>query len=373
MKIKIVHLTDNLNIGGLERSLAIVAENLDKARYEIGVWCLLGGGKIAEELQVDGIEVKVLNFSNSHKIRSLLRLAGRLREEKIKIVHCWGFSAGVWGRLAAVIAGVPARFAHAQNLCDDLGGKARFIEYSLSFFTDKVIACSEAVKRCLIGFTGIPAHKIVTIYNSVDIQRFRKTESGEEARREFNLAGDDIVIGAVSRLVAVKGHIYLLSAAANVLKEFPRVKFFIVGDGPLKEELKNKAEELNIGKSVIFAGLRGDIPRLLSAMNIFVQPSIIREGLPLAIAEAQACSLAVVASDIGGNSEIVNDKVTGLLVPSADIGALSESLIFLLRSPDKAKEMGRAGRLLCEEKFSSKRMIKEIESLYGGPGLKNRS
>jgi glycosyltransferase involved in cell wall biosynthesis len=372
IKIKIVHLVDDLKVGGLERSLAIVAENLDKAKYEVSVWCLLGEGKIADELKAKGIEVKVLNFSSAHKIRSLLKLTRWLRQEKVKIVHCWGLSAGVWGRVAAVIAGVLIRFSHVQNLYYDLVRKERCIEYILSFFTTQVIACSEAAKRCLIEFIGIKAEKITTIYNSVEIQKFSPKEDAKDVRKEFNLSEEDIIIGTVSRLVPVKGHIYLLNAAIKVLKEFPRVKFLIVGDGPLKAELKNKAEELGIKENVIFSGLREDIPRLVSAMNIFVQPSIIKEGLPLAIAEACAFALAVVASDIGGNSEIVQDQKTGILVSPADSDALARGLIFLLRNPDKAKEMGQAAQLLCKEKFSSETMMQKIEALYSSH-LKNRS
>lgn len=363
-KINVVHLVDDLKLGGLEKTLAIIVKNLDMSRYRVSIWCLISGGRIAEELKEKGVEVKILRFSISAKIRSLIRLTWRLKKEKIDILHCWGISGGVWGRCAAILAGVPIKFAHVQNLYYDLSRKARLIERLLSIFTDKVIACSETVSRCLIGFIGIQEHKIETIYNSVEIEKFSKIQDVQDIRREFNLSKEDIIIGTVSRLVPVKGHIYLLKSAVKVVKDFPRAKFLIIGEGPLKEELQNKATELGIKNNVIFTGLREDIPRLLSVMNIFIQPSIIKEGLPLAIAEACACTLAVIASDIGGNSEVVRDKETGLLVPPADVDALSKSLIFLLQDYQKVKQMGQAGRRFCEERLSSETMMQKIHRLY---------
>lgn len=372
MKTNVVHLVDDLKIGGLERTLAIVVENLDKAKYNVSVWCLIGGGRIADKLRERGFEVKILKLSTSTRIHSLLRLTWRLRKEKVKILHCWGISGGVWGRFASILAGVPIRFVHVQNLHYDLKRKGRLIEYFLSFFTDRIIACSEAVKKCLIEFIGIKKHKIETIYNSIEIQKFNRTSNSQTVRNEFNLDIKDIVIGNVSRLVPVKGHYYLLEAVAKILKEFPQVKLLLVGDGPLRKDLEAKAEELGIKGKVIFTGLREDIPRLLSIMDIFVLPSVVKEGLPLAVAEAEACALVVVATDIGGNSEVVKDKETGLLIPPGDVQSLTKSLIFLLKNPQRAKQMGEAGRRLCEERFSSDMMMQKMHHLYSLYAMKTK-
>ncbi|NOZ70017.1 MAG: glycosyltransferase, partial [Deferribacteres bacterium] len=112
MKTVVVHLVDDLNVGGLERTLAIIVKNLDRDRYRTVVWCLIGGGRIADELQRHGFEVDILGLSPSDRMRSLLKLARRLRQEKADIVHCWGVSAGVWGRAASVLSRVPVRLVH---------------------------------------------------------------------------------------------------------------------------------------------------------------------------------------------------------------------------------------------------------------------
>ncbi len=366
MKTAVVHLVDDLNVGGLERTLAIIVKNLDKDRYRTAVWCLIGGGRIADELKRQGFEVVILGLRPSHRIRSLLELACRLRRERVQILHCWGASAGVWGRAASIPARVPVRLVHVQNTYYNFSRRERLKERFLSMFTDRIIACSEAVRTCLVEFIGIKGHKIQTVHNSVEIQRFRKIADTRPVRAEFSLAPEDIVVGSVSRLVPVKGHHCLLAASVNVLKKFPAVKFLVVGDGPLRKDIEAAAsEESVIRRNFIFTGYREDIPRLLSIMDIFVHPSGVREGLPLAVAEAMACGIPVVAGDVGGTSEIVKHGETGLLVPPGDIYALAESIVFLVENPEKAAEMGRRGREVVEERFSSGLMVDKIENLYG--------
>lgn len=364
MSINVVHVVDDLNTGGLERTLAIIVKNLDRSKYHVSVWCLLGEGVVAEELKENGIKIEVIDFSISRKIRSLFNLVRKLKKEKVEILHCWGVSGGVWGRSAAILAGVPIKFVHVQNLYYDLKRKPRLIEYLLSFFTDKVIACSLAVKECLTTFIGINENKIETVYNCVDLNTFYKSNNSDHIREDYNLSTQNIIVGSVSRLCKVKGHKFILEAALRLRKKFPHVRFLIVGEGPLKEELEEKIENLGLKNEVILTGLRQDIPQLLSAMDIFVQPSIVKEGLPLAIAEAGACSLAVVASDVGGNSEIVKDQVTGIIFPPGDVDAFSEALSSLIESPSKKREMGEAARKLCEELFSSETMLKKTDDLY---------
>ncbi len=365
MKTLVVHLVDDLNVGGLERTLAVIVKNLDKERYRTVVWCLIGGGLIADELQGHGFEVDILGLSTSDRMRSLFRLARRLRQERADIVHCWGVSAGVWGRAASVLSRVPVRLVHVQNTYYDLSRRDRFKERFLSMFTERIIACSEAVRTCLVDFIGIKGHRIETVHNSVDVRKFRRIHDTRRVRAEFNLAEEDTVVGNVSRLVPVKGHHCLLAASVNVLRKFPDIKFLVVGDGPLKKDIEAAASEDPVmRRNFIFTGYREDIPRLLSVMDVFVHPSGMREGLPLAVAEAMACGIPVVAGDVGGTSEIVKHGETGLLVPPGDIHALADSIVFLVENPEKARRMGMKGRKSVEERFSSGLMVNKIENLY---------
>ncbi|MCX7661079.1 MAG: glycosyltransferase, partial [Candidatus Omnitrophica bacterium] len=153
-KIKVIHLVDDLKIGGLERMLATIVTHLDKNRYEVMVGCLIGGGDIAEELIRKNIQVKILSFSKSPFL-VLWRLIFWLRKEKPKIIHCWALSAGVLGRLAGFFVFVPVIILHVQNVYYGLSEKQRIIERILSFITHKIIACSEGVKESLVNFVKI--------------------------------------------------------------------------------------------------------------------------------------------------------------------------------------------------------------------------
>ncbi len=172
------------------------------------------------------------------------------------------------------------------------------------------------------------------------------------------------VVGTVSSLTPHKGHEYLIQAASLVLDTLPPVKFLIVGDGPLRKRLEEQAKELNIHSSVIFTGKRKDIPEILSLLDVFVLPSHTREGLGIAIIEAMAAERPVVATDIGGIPEVVDDGETGVLVPPEDTEALSKAIITLLQDPPRAKTMGEKGRTRIKEMFTTTKMLSEIEHVY---------
>jgi glycosyltransferase involved in cell wall biosynthesis len=362
--IKVIHIVDDLKIGGLERTLAMIALGLNKDRYDVSVWCLAGRGAVADELCGRGVSVRTFNFASLSRSKAFRELVRALKEEKPDITHSWGLSGGVLGRSASILAGVKVRILHVQNIYDKLPLKDRFIDWALSFFTDEIISCADAVKGSLVKNICIDPKKIHTIYNSVDLKVFGQQYDKASVRAELGIGPDDIVVGSASRLVPIKGQSYLLQAAVPIMREYPHVKMLIVGEGPSKPVLEREAGDLGIADRVIFAGIRTDMPRMLQAIDVFVLPSTVREGLPLTVAEAHASSLPVIATDVGGNREIVINMQTGLLVPPMDASALTGALRSLLNDPGKALEMGRAGKRRCEEVFSSTAMVASIGALY---------
>jgi glycosyltransferase involved in cell wall biosynthesis len=363
-KIKVVHIVDDLKVGGLERTLALIVLGLDKDRYDTSVWCLAGGGAIADELRTKGVEVKIFNFASVSKHKAFMELVRALKVKRADITHSWGLSGGVLGGLASILTGVKVRILHVQNMYDDTSVKERVINWFLSLFTTVIISCAEAVKGSLVQYMHIDNKKIHTIYNSVDLEAFGRKYEKATVRTELGIAPGDIVVGSASRLVPQKGQSYLLKAAVPIMHEDQRIKILIVGDGPSRPALEIGAGKLGIADRVIFTGVRTDMPRIMQAMDIFVLPSTVREGLPLTVAEAHASSLPVIATDVGGNGEIVINMKTGLLVPPMDVQALTDALKLFLNNKEQANEMGRSGRRLCETKFSSLTMIKSIEALY---------
>jgi len=206
--------------------------------------------------------------------------------------------------------------------------------------------------------------KTTVIYNGVDEERFSSFDASFPLKKELGIKHKNLIVGTVSSLTPHKGHIFMLQAAPKILKAFPATMFLIVGDGSYGDELKNQVNKLNISSSVIFTGVRKDIPECLNLMDIFVHPSSSREGLGISIIEAMAAERPVVATHIGGILEVVEDGQTGLLVLPKNPDALAGAVMELLRDPERAQEMGRQGRIKVKETFTTRKMIAEIENLY---------
>ena len=352
-KIRVLQLVEDLKIGGLERVIESIVTGLDKDRYDAEVWCLVRGGEIAEELAEKGIKIKILGILSYHNPINILRLVFMLRQVRPDIVHTHGYFASVIGRIAAKIALVPIIIYHVHTIFyDNIKKRNIIIERLLSFITDKIIFISNAAKKSYLLHFRINERKISVVYNGVT-----------DANLKVNSGKVNCKVVTVASLVDHKGHEYLFEAARMVLDKVPQCKFIIVGEGVLNRKLKQRVSNLGIASSVKFLGQRTDIYKILSQMNLFVLPSL-REGLSIAVIEAMACSLPVVATNVGGLPELVKDGYTGYLVPPKDSWALGDAIGQLLGNPKQMIKMGQMGRLRFEEIFSSSKMIKNFENLY---------
>ncbi len=363
-KIKVLQLVEDLKVGGAEKVIADINQDLDRGKFETQIWCIARGGSIADELQEKGAAVKILGISSYFNPVNILKLTTLLKKENPDIVHTHGYFASVIGRIAAKYARVPVIFNHVHSTYWDYKKRNLFIEKLLSKHTQTIICCSEAVRDFVTNNEKIDLSKTVVIYNGVDEERFSHFNNVSAAKMELGIEPDDPVIGTVSSLTPHKGHKYVLLAARKILETFSSTKFLFVGDGGLKEKLEDQANNLKISSNVIFTGTRKNIPELLNLMDIFVLPSSSREGLGISIIEAMAVEKPVVATDIGGIPEVVDNGKTGILIPPQNAEAIAKAVIELLFHPGKAKEMGRLGRLRIIDKFTTKRMISDIENLY---------
>jgi len=228
---------------------------------------------------------------------------------------------------------------------------------------DRVIAVSEAARTFLIEGKGYPAAKITVVANGRDLSIYQPGSWREAVRQELGLNSTTPVVGMVGRLDAQKGHTYLLEAWPAVRREIPDARLLLVGDGGLRTPLEQRVRELGLTDSVIFAGFRTDVPRLLDAMDVMVLPSLY-EGMPLTAIEGSAMARPVVATAVDGTPEVVRDGVTGRLVPPADPIALTRALLELLRDPDGASRMGRAGRQWVLARFDVSRHVTATADVY---------
>jgi len=362
-KINVIHLVEELTIGGLEKTLTAVALSLNKRKYNVSVWCLREGGFFADKLVKEGIDVKVLHISTSRNPLSIYKLYRLLKIHKFDIIHTHAYSAGTIGRISAFLAGIPVIISHNHSVYDYYNKRYHFVEWLLSLITDRVICISEVVNRFANETQRINAKKLITIHNGIDDVCSVTEKRSSDLKKELGLPINHSIIGTIAHLEEHKGLKYLLESASLLLASRRDISFLLVGEGVLERTLKKLCVDLKIEKNVIFAGERSDIPEILFSIDIFVLPSL-REGLPLTILEAMACGKPVIATNVGGIPEIVIDGVSGILVSPKDPEALYRAMDELLNDRTKLTKMGHHGERVCEESFSSNAMIEKIENLY---------
>ncbi|MBU0881006.1 MAG: glycosyltransferase family 4 protein [Candidatus Omnitrophica bacterium] len=303
-------------------------------------------------------------------LSAFLSLWNIFRRERFDVVHTHTAKAGALGRLAARLSGVSVivHTPHGHNLYGYFNQKMtrRIImaESYLSTFTDKIIALTELEKRDYLKSKVAREDKVAVIYQGLELDKYACDWKDKVVlKRSFNINAGEDVIGMVGRLETVKGPGYFIEMAAKVISKFPKTKFIIAGEGSLRAALEEKTGRLGIRGNVIFAGWRDDIPEILSILDVLVMPSL-NEAVGISAIEAQAEGVSVVASRVGGIPEIVQDRVTGLLVNPTDPDALAEAVTELISDKDKRVRMGRSGKLWVRGKFAAGEMIDKISSLY---------
>lgn len=381
-KIKIVRIIARLNIGGPAINACILSSMLDKGRFATKVIygsLLESEGSLEHLLEKNGVEMEFVpelgrEISAANDIKALWKIFKILRRERPDIVHTHTAKAGTLGRIAAVCAGVKIRIhTFHGNIFKGYFSplKAKFfvlIEKFLGIFTDVVIAISPEQKRELTEeFKIVPPRKCTVIPLGIDFSRLsinQGTGAVSGLRRELGLGSDDILVGIVGRLTPIKNHDMLLEAASRIRKNRPdiKAKYIIIGDGELKGSLEKAATLLGINDIVYFLGWREDLGNLYDAFDIVALTSL-NEGTPLALIEAMAMKKAVVATKVGGVSDIVSDGVNGMLVGSGDINAFTGSLERLMDDKDLRIKMGEEGYAKRNE-FSKENLAKRTEELY---------
>lgn len=357
-KIKVVHIVEDLKIGGLERVISAIATGLDKNKFDVSVWCLCRGGDIYDELKARGIDVVILGMRSHRNLLFFVKFCIKLFRSNADIVHTHGVTAITLGRLAAKVAGIKVIISHIHTIPVNYTQKQFVVERYLSKISDAVICCSKAAVDYLVKKSNITADKLRVLYNGVDVERFKQEDDKE-------LKKDAYIIGCVASLYEHKGHRFLIQAARYVVDQVEEsVKFVLVGQGPLLAELKELSVVLGLEKEVVFHDVESDIAQLVHWFDMVVLPSSIREGLGLALIEGMAAGKPVVGSNLGGIPEVVDDGVNGYLVEPKDSKALADAIIKVIVDKDMAAEMGIKGRQKVEEKFSNKAMLMNVMNIY---------
>ncbi len=364
---KVLHIVEDLEVGGLERVVESIALGLNKNKYEVQVWCLARGGVIAEELIRKKLSVKILRMSSYYNPIQIIKLSKLLRLSKIDIVHTHGYFGGTFGRLAAILAGTPAIFAHVHTSYFGFKKRNIFVDKILSYFTNKIISVSEATKDFVCNFEGIHPKKVCVIYNGAGPRNILKKRMTVD-RNSFGFSRADFVVVTVASLVKNKGHIVIIDAIKSVVKNNGNIKLLIIGDGPLKNGLEKYVIDCQLGSHIRFVGIRKDVFALLYLADLFILSTIEREGLGLSIIEAMSMGLPVIGTSIGGIPELIKNKENGLLVRPGNSHELAVAIQRLVSDKDQRKKMVKQGKKMYEQKFTAVKMVKQIELLYDGLG-----
>jgi glycosyltransferase involved in cell wall biosynthesis len=361
--VSILYLITELSTGGAQMALLRLLKGLDRTHFTPAVACLYNGdGAVAQDIRALGVAVFDAQMRHKADLLALLRLYRHICRTRSSILHTGLFHANLPGRVLGRLAGLtgiptPIVICSERTMAMESEWRYRVNRWTIGL-VDCVIAVSANVRDFCISHIGLPAEKLVVIYNGVALPT-DPLPSRREARTGLGLPHDGPVIGAVTRLDPVKGVDSLIRALAKVSGGI----LVIIGDGPERATLEALANDLGVAGRIRWVGHRRDVPCLLPALDVLVQPSL-HEGLPNAILEAMAARLPVVATAVGGTPEVVVDGVTGMLVPPRDPQALAAAVTALLRDPDLRRKMGRAGREQVERRFSIEETVRRTEELY---------
>jgi len=360
--MKVLIITTHLDYGGIGVYTASLAKSIKERGHDVSV--ASSGGALVEVLEAGDIkhieiDIRTKSEFNPRVVTAIEHLTEIFKKEKPDIMHAQT-------RVSQVIAGCTSRLTGVPYVSTCHGFFRPHLGRRLfGFWGSRAIAISEAVREHLVNDLKVKKNMSCIIYNGVDAHYFTRKLSRDEIEAFKMRVGlkSGPVVGSIARLSPVKGHEFLIRAMKKVLDEVPDAQLLIVGDGPCQRELVNLTLELEVGNAVFIEGSMADTLMPLSAMDIFVLPSV-QEGLGLALMEAMAASKAVIGSNVGGVYSLIKDGKTGLLVEPKDPDALSEAITRLLKDRGLAKDMGRAARALIEEKFSLEIMAEKVEKVY---------
>ena len=351
---KIVHVVLSLEPGGMERFVCNLAASAEMRGIPTLVICLDKRGALAGAVEEAGATVLLLEREPGFDARLVWRLARMLRDKGVTAVHTHSLDAMLYGGLAAKLAGIPNRI-HTQHNTQlraySLRDRIKFRIASRLFST--IAAVSAETARELLAH-GVDAHKLSLIPNGIDASAF------SAVRKPLNGTPR---IGCVARLSSEKGVEHLIEAFVGVRKHFPNAQLAIAGQGPLQGTLEARARALDLNGSVEFLGFRSDIAPFLRSLDLFVLPSL-TEGIPLALLEAMATGLPVVATAVGGVPEVIEDGVSGVLVPHGNVGALERSVLGLLAAPERCAALGASASARIKSEFSLAQMALRYRGLY---------
>ena len=347
-KLNVLQVCDHLGwegsrMHGVKRLFAWMIPRFDPARYNVSLVSLRRKDLSEETLDSYGIDITYLHKSkfDPATLPALLKVIDR---KQIDILHLHGYGATTFGRLAGGMKRIPTIVHEHANLT------------ATPWFQQAADAMLEP---------KIPANKVKVVYLGVPLEEFSRPRSAEEiagARRELGLAPEDFAVGTVTRLHDSKGNSFLVSAARLVLDQRPQARFFVVGEGPLRADLEQQAQQLGLGDRFVFSGFARDVARVVSAFDLSVFPSL-WEGTPLTVFEALAMGKTILATDADGLVDVLTSGHDAVIVPKRDASALAAGIVRLMDDPVERDRLGAQARISGQQ-YDIAAFVRKMEQLY---------
>jgi len=367
----VLHVVYRFDVGGLENGIVNLLNHMPRSSYRHVVVALTEVTEFRRRVLRDDVEFIALHKPPGHGVWLYPALFRLFRALKPVVVHSRNLAA-LETVIPAWLAGVPMRVhgEHGRDV-DDLDGNSRRYQWMRRLyrpFVNHYCALSKELGDYLVDKVNIPRERITQIYNGVDSERFKRGDEGRLAIDGCPFSRPEHwLVGTVGRMQSVKNQVSLAHAFVRALELDPtlrtRLRLVMVGDGPLRAASQAILANAGVSELAWLPGERHDVANIMRGLDCFVLPSL-AEGVSNTILEAMASGLPVIATDVGGNAELVSHGLTGELVPAANPEALAQSLLRLVRNPAAALAMGRAGRASAEARFSMQSMVSAYCSIY---------
>ena len=359
--MRILHTESSMGMGGQEYRVLLEAQGMEM-RGHVVVLAAPQGSQLAILAQERGLQIKTTTSGNRGWMTLIPAYLGMMKQWGIDVVNTHGsldsWTASIAGRISSRRP-IIIRTRHKSTPV------SRSIRHRLLYgrLPHVVTTTGEAVRQELIRRNGLSPSRVVSIPTGVDLERFHPQPPDASLRKSLGIGSQGPLVGAVTFLRPEKGMEVLIEAVRLLKKALPAVECLIIGDGAEKPALSARIRELGLERCVHMVGFREDIPALLALLDVVVIPSF-EEGIPQALTQALAMERPVVASAVGGVPEVVQDGVTGLLVPPRNPAILSEKIAFLLHHPSSGARMGQMGRQVIQERYSMESMLTRTEHMY---------
>lgn len=356
--MKTLHVEAGTHLYGGGLQVFFLVQGLQTRGEEALLVCPTGSA-IAAQARAHGLRVHEIAMGGDQDIGLIGRVRALIRTERPDLVHLHSRrGSDVWGALAARLEGVPTVMSRRNDNPEPRGWFN--LKYKLY---DRVVAISDGIRQVLLG-AGLSPDKVVCVHSAVDTERYRPHRDDIDwFRDEFELAPDELTIAMAAQFIARKGHRTLIAALPAVIAVHPRTRVLLFGQGPEMAAMKKLVRRAALQQHVVFAGFRSDLERVLPCIDLMVHPAEM-EGLGVALLQAAACGLPIVAGRAGGIPEIVRPGLNGELIEPGDVGALSGHLIRLLGDAALRQRYGAAGRALTLAEFSIDAMVEGNLQVY---------